>query len=368
MAFFTVAEKCAPITRAAAKRRAVAALAEEQQLATKKRTVLGDLTNLANVVVLASKNPNLDFAIRKPTCERKRAAPERVNEDPQLCGPYASDIYAYLRRMEVEPKRRPLPDYMERIQKDAINANMRGILVDWLVEVAEDFKLLPDTLHLSVSYIDKYLSMNVINKHKLELLGVASMFIASKYEEINPPLSDMIESTYNKAEVIKMEADILKSLKFEMGNPTVRTFLRKFTDVAQGNYKTPNLEFEFLVSYLGELSLLDYKCVKFLPSMVASSVVFLARLMIRSKINPWCSTLQHYTGYKAADLKDCVVVLHDLYLGRRGGLLQVVREKYKQHKFKYVANLPCPPELPAPLWIESFPLFCVTLFQAWSSS
>lgn len=116
-----------------------------------------------------------------------------------------------------------------------------------------------------------------------------------------------------------------------------------------------------MVSYLGELSLLDYKCVKFLPSMVASSVVFLARLMIRSKINPWvrvmsnlyvlilslsmkettelylfqCSTLQHYTGYKAADLKDCILVLHDLYLGRRGGSLQVVREKYKQHKVFY---------------------------------
>ncbi|XP_062024125.1 putative cyclin-A3-1 [Rosa rugosa] len=352
MASFTVAEKCAPITRAAAKRRAAAAaLAEEQQLATKKRAVLGDLTNFANVVVLASKNPNSDSALKKP---KRRAVLERDNEDPQLCGPYASDIYAYLRRMEVEPKRRSLPDYMERIQKDAINANMRGILVDWLVEVADEFKLLPDTLHLSVSYVDKYLSMNVINKQKLQLLGVASMFIASKYEEINPPhvdeLSDMTENTYSKAEVIKMEADILKSLKFEMGNPTVRTFLRKFTDVAQGNYTTPNLQFEFLVSYLAELSLLDYKCVKFLPSMVASSVVFLARLMIRSKMNPWCSTLQQYTGYIAADLKDCVLVLHDLYLGRRGGLLQVVREKYRQHEFKYVANLPCPPELPAPLF------------------
>jgi hypothetical protein len=26
--------------------------------------------------------------------------------------------------------------------------------------------------------------------------------------------------------VVKMEADILKSLKFEMGNPTIKTFLR----------------------------------------------------------------------------------------------------------------------------------------------
>jgi cyclin A len=37
--------------------------------------------------------------------------------------------------------------------------------------------------------------------------------------------------------------------------------------------------------------LLDYKCVKFLPSMVAASVIFLARLMIRSKMNPWVRVL-----------------------------------------------------------------------------
>lgn len=102
MASITAADKCAPITRAAAKRRAMAAaLVEDQQLATKKRAVLGDLTNLANVVVFAS-NPDFGFAPRKPKCETKKAAPEPDNEDPQLCGPYASDIYAYLRRMEVQ--------------------------------------------------------------------------------------------------------------------------------------------------------------------------------------------------------------------------------------------------------------------------
>lgn len=78
----------------------------------------------------------------------------------------------------MEPKRRPLPDYMETIQKD-VNANMRGVLVDWLVEVADECKLLPDTLYLSVAHVDKYLSINVITKKKLQLLGVASMFIAS---------------------------------------------------------------------------------------------------------------------------------------------------------------------------------------------
>jgi cyclin A len=68
--------------------------------------------------------------------------------------------------------------YIEKVQR-GVTSNMRGILIDWLVEVADEYKLLPETLHLSVSYIDRFLSLNVINRSNLQLLGVSSMLIAS---------------------------------------------------------------------------------------------------------------------------------------------------------------------------------------------
>ncbi|KAG2684330.1 hypothetical protein I3760_10G071800 [Carya illinoinensis] len=49
---------------------------------------------------------------------------------------------------------------------------MRGILVDWLVDIAKEYKLLPDTLYLSISYIDRFLSLNVFNRQKLQLLAL----------------------------------------------------------------------------------------------------------------------------------------------------------------------------------------------------
>ena len=52
----------------------------------------------------------------------------------------------------MEPKRRPLHDYIEQVQTD-VSPNMRGVLVDWLVEVAEEYKLVSDTLYLTISYI-----------------------------------------------------------------------------------------------------------------------------------------------------------------------------------------------------------------------
>lgn len=78
----------------------------------------------------------------------------------------------------MEEKRRALADYIEKVQKD-ITVNMRSVLVDWLVEVAEEYKLHPDTLYLTISYIDRFLSVNALNRQRLQLLGVSSMLIAS---------------------------------------------------------------------------------------------------------------------------------------------------------------------------------------------
>lgn len=106
-------------------------------------------------------------------------------------------------------KRRPATDFMESMQQD-INSSMRGILIDWLVEVgisvcsshpfliyghepssdvglmpsaipqvAEEYKLVPDTLYLTVSYIDRFLSTNLVNRQRLQLLGVSCMLIAA---------------------------------------------------------------------------------------------------------------------------------------------------------------------------------------------
>lgn len=68
-----------------------------------------------------------------------------------------------------------------------IDHKMRAILVDWLVEVAEEYKLLPQTLYLTINYIDRFLSVMSVLRGKLQLVGTACMLLASKFEEIYPP-------------------------------------------------------------------------------------------------------------------------------------------------------------------------------------
>ncbi|KAJ9567622.1 hypothetical protein OSB04_003588 [Centaurea solstitialis] len=347
-----------------AKKRAMEAIQSQLQPAKKNRVVLGELSN--NATVSSDYNIGSDTAkVQNPKFKSKKvkkavkAALEKQElilekaeklSDPQMCETYVSDIYEYLHDMEREAKRRPMADYVQKVQKD-VTENMRGVLVDWLVEVAEEYKLLSDTLYLTISYIDRFLSTNALNKQRLQLLGVSSMLIAAKYEEISPPhtedFCDITDNTYSKQEVVKMEADILKALKFEMGNPTVKTFLRKFMRIAQEDHEMPNLQLEFLGYYLAELSLLDYSCLKFLPSMVAASVIFLSRFTLNPTSHPWNSALEKLSGYKSSDLKECVRILHDLQSSKRAGSLVAVREKYKQHKFKCVSELSSPSTIPA---------------------
>ncbi|CAH9100580.1 unnamed protein product [Cuscuta epithymum] len=354
-------QNCVRVTRLAKKRAAEAMTAEHIQQ-RKKRVALAEINDLltANPEEIQDLEPKP--LNPKPNLAKRRVKQEKFTtntveedgvdskpDDPQICSAYSSDIYVYLRQMEAQERRRPLQDYMEKVQRD-VSANMRGILVDWLVEVAQEYSLLPETLYLTVNYLDRFLSVSPIPRQKLQLLGVSAMLIASKYEEISPPHVDdfcyITDNTFNKKEVVKMEQDVLKSLKFELGNPTIRSFLKKFIEIAEEDYKTGKVQFLFLVYYLAELSLLDYYCVKFFPSMVASSVIFLARFTLKPNVHPWNQKLHQYTGYKPADLKPCISIIHDLQLSKRAGSLVALRDKYKQHKFKCVSSLLSPVQIP----------------------
>lgn len=68
-----------------------------------------------------------------------------------------------------------------------LNFKMRAILVDWLIDVHMTFNLMPESLYLTVNIMDRYLSMEAISRKQLQLVGISSMLIACKYEEIWAP-------------------------------------------------------------------------------------------------------------------------------------------------------------------------------------
>ncbi|KAL3500456.1 hypothetical protein ACH5RR_039549 [Cinchona calisaya] len=299
------------------------------------------VANIASVKQIQSKHEkNNPFLKQEGSDDQGITDIDAKHKDPLMCSLYASDIYRIMSAVELG--QRPSVDYMEKLQRD-ITEGMRGILIDWLVEVSEEYRLVPDTLYLTVNLIDRFLAGNYIEKQKLQLLGVTCMLIASKYEEIGAPRVEefcfITDNTYGKDEVVKMESRVLNFLGFQLSLPTTKKFLRRFIQAAQASYEVPSVKLEFLANYLAELTLLQYSFVKFLPSLTAASAVFLARWTLDQSEHPWNPTLVHYTGYKSNELKTTVLALQDLQLNTSGCPLIAIREKYRQTKFKSVATL-----------------------------
>ena len=160
------------------------------------------------------------------------------------------------------------------IEQKEINAKMRSILIDWLIDVHFKFGFTDETLFLTVSIIDRYISVSQITRSNFQLLGITALMIACKHEEIDlPKIDDFIYITdhaYVKSEVLKMEYDILNKLNFSFLYPSPIKF-----------FEYLSLHFNFdkkmhmLGKYLMESFLLDVKNFKYKPSIISCSCAYI---------------------------------------------------------------------------------------------
>ncbi|XP_075904263.1 cyclin-A2 [Nelusetta ayraudi] len=261
--------------------------------------------------------------------------PVDVNEVPE----YATEIHEYLRELEV--KTRPKATYMKK-QPD-ITHSMRAILVDWLVEVGEEYKLQNETLYLAVNYIDRFLSSMSVLRGKLQLVGTAAMLLASKFEEIYPPeVAEFVyitDDTYTKKQVLRMEHLVLKVLSFGLAAPTINQFLTQYF-----LHQPVSKQVENLAMYVAELSLVDCDpFLKYLPSLMAAAAFTLANNTVAG--GSWTKPLVEFSGYSLEELMPCIEDLHKLYLNAPQHAQQSVREKYKNKKYREVSLIDAPARL-----------------------
>eukprot|EP00092_Neocalanus_flemingeri_P015065 GFUD01016272.1.p1 GENE.GFUD01016272.1~~GFUD01016272.1.p1 ORF type:complete len:387 (+),score=101.04 GFUD01016272.1:230-1390(+) len=261
------------------------------------------------------------------------------SSNPQLCSEYALETFAYLKQLET---------------RGAVNADylagcptsdkMRAVLVDWLVEVQMQFKLLQETLFLTIDTIDRFLAVDgkTIHRSRLQLVGVAAMFLISKIEEVYAPaVSDFVyitDNAYTEAEIRQMELQIIRALNFDLCQPISLNFLRRYSKA--GNVDVLQ---HSLAKYTLEVCLLDYNLVSLPGSLLASASLCLSLLLLdqsSSLDTVWTATLQFYSGYSAEVVLEVVTKLAgNMVKMNRGNKLQAVRTKYKSGKFMKVADL-----------------------------
>ena len=237
--------------------------------------------------------------------------------DTSMVAEYGDEIFEYMHDLEV--RMAPNARYME--QQTEIQWSMRAVLMDWVIQVHQRFNLLPETLFLTVNYIDRFLSCKVVSLGKLQLVGATAIFVAAKYEEVQCPtiaeIIYMVDNGYSPEELLKAERFMLSMLQFELGWPGPMSFLRRISKA--DDY---DLETRTLAKYFLEVTVMDERFVGCTPSFLAAGAHCMARLMIYGA--EWSKAHVFYSNYTWIQLRQLL-----------SAILECCEDPHKHHSAVY---------------------------------
>lgn len=246
--------------------------------------------------------------------------------DVTMVAEYAPEIFNYMR--ELETRLAPDPRYMDH--QHELKWDMRRVLIDWVVQVHTRFNLLPETLFLTVNYIDRFLLRRVVLLSKFQLVGAVALFIAAKYEEINCPtvqeVAYMADNAYSVDEFLKAERFMIGVLDFDMGWPGPMLFLRRTSKADDYDYETRTLAKYFL-----EITIVDSRFVALPPLWLAAGAHYLLRQLLNK--GKWSELHVFYLGYTEDQLRPLAdALLSACYHPEQHH--KAIYEKYQERRYR----------------------------------
>jgi len=193
----------------------------------------------------------------------------------------------------------------------ALQPRMRAILLDWLIEVCEVYRLHRETFYLAVDFIDRFLGVApAVPKNRLQLIGVTCLFIGAKIEEIYPPklqeFAYVTDGACTEEEILQMELMILKGLNWGLSPMTPNAWMRMYMQINHGS-KRPLDESFSLPAYSGlpfsrvmqlvDLCMLDVGSLEFSYSVLATAALYLTESE---------EVALRVSGYRWQDISQCV--------------------------------------------------------------
>ncbi|XP_048779735.1 G1/S-specific cyclin-E-like [Ostrea edulis] len=193
-----------------------------------------------------------------------------------------------------------------------LQARMRSILLDWIIEVCEVYRLHRETFYLSVDFIDRFLSTTKnVMKHQLQLVGITALFIAAKLEEIYPPklaeFAYVTDGACSETEILEQELVILKELNWDLAPMTITSWLNVYLQVAnidhiveaEHGFVFPQYSSHAFVQIarLTDLCILDMGCMEYNYSKLAAAALYYltSQEMVLS-----------VTGFDWKDMEPCI--------------------------------------------------------------
>ncbi|THU54919.1 hypothetical protein C4D60_Mb11t01120 [Musa balbisiana] len=203
-------------------------------------------------------------------------------------------------------------------------------------EVHYKFELMEETLFLTVNIIDRFLARMTVARKKLQLVGVTAMLLACKYEELSVPMVEdfvlITDRAYTREEILEMERSIITTLQFNMSVPTPYVFMRRFLKAAESDRKLELVSF-----FIIELCLVEYRMLKFQPSLLAAAAIYTAQCSLRG-FKCWTKTSELHTAYSEEQLLECSRLMVEFHHKAGQGKLTVVHRKYSSYRYGSAAK------------------------------
>lgn len=258
---------------------------------------------------------------------------------PFMLKEYVKDITEYLFNHE---KLFMIP--ADFLNSRHVTARMRTVLLDWLVEVHQQFGFCAETLFITGKLLDRYLLLDpTVSRTRLQLVGVTSLYLASKFEEVQTPtmvdFATVSDNAFTSSDVKEMEKKMLTALKFDFSAPQPVFFLRRFSKAASANVVVHNV-----AKYLMELALVDYSVCHYFPSQIAAGSLGLSLMIMENKplVEMWNPVVVHYTKNSLSDLKPLLLLLVQTLsrVYEDPTKFQAVRTKFSNKKVFRVSTIP----------------------------
>ena len=216
-------------------------------------------------------------------------------------------------------------------EKDII---YRFSCINTTISLCEKFEFRQETFYLTINLFDRYLQYLKLSKKldsikNIKLIFLACIFITSKYEEIYPPFLDEYSDffVFSNNEILKIEHDILKTIKFELHICSPYLFLTKFFNKME---KNETIQIFHGAQFILDLCLISLEFCAYKPSFQAAICLYLSKKFINNNIYKkilWCADNEYNTGYSEDAIKNNLIIP-----------LKIIKEYFSNHMIKDITK------------------------------
>eukprot|EP00871_Galdieria_phlegrea_P000762 jgi/Galph1/1687/GphlegSOOS_G381.1 len=218
-------------------------------------------------------------------------------------------------------------DYIERLQEGSVTATAREQIVLWLLDLREPLQLNTSTVYLAVSCFDRFLTRQKISKQYLRAVAASSLWIATKFNEIEPLSAKTLEwlsqvdySCLQTCELLQLS--VLDWQVHDLTPHSYFSFLRSmaFRQESSSNFRTDSLECSeeemqqcsLLVEIFLDLCSIRYELLRFSRLTIVLACILSACSLLDTKQNRPDETekrlhrIRKQLGIDTSDISQCM--------------------------------------------------------------